>query len=50
MEDINKLRRNFIFLSELEYGPLVINLRRIGQHLTKWVRKIEAPEERKFTV
>ena len=50
MEDVNKLRRNFIFLSEPEYGPFVFNLRRIGVHLRKWVRKIEAPEDCKFTV
>ena len=39
MEDLNKLRRNFIFLSELEYGPLVFNLRRTGLPSDKMGRK-----------
>ena len=28
-------RRNFISLSELEYGPLEFNFRRVRMHLTK---------------
>ena len=35
MEDVNKQRRNFISLSELEYGPLKFSFRRVRLHLTK---------------
>ena len=35
MEDVNKQRRNFISLSELEYGPLKFSLRRVRLQLTK---------------
>ena len=34
-EDINKQRRNFIALSELEYGHLKVSCRRVRLHLTK---------------
>ena len=30
MEDVNKQRRNFISLSELEYGPLKFSFRRFA--------------------
>ena len=33
--ELNKQRRNFISLSELEYGPLEFNFRRVRVHLTK---------------
>ena len=35
MENVNKHLRNFISLSELEYGPLEFNFRRARLHLTK---------------
>ena len=35
MEDVNKQRRNFISLSELEYGPLKFSFRRVRLQLTK---------------
>ena len=35
MEDVNKQRRNFISLSELEYGPLKFSFRRARLQLTK---------------
>ena len=38
MEDVNKRRRNFISLSELEYSHLKFSFRRVRIHLTrKWV-------------
>ena len=38
MEDVNKQRRNFISLSELEYGPLKFSFRRVRlQYKSKWV-------------
>ena len=33
MEDVNKQRRNFISLSELEYGPLKFSFRTVRQQL-----------------
>ena len=38
MENVNKQRRNFISLSELENGPLEFKFRRVRVHLTKQVR------------
>ena len=38
MENVNKKRRNFISLSELENGPLEFKFRRVRVHLTKQVR------------
>ena len=35
MEDVNKQRRNFISLSELEYGLLKFSFRRVRLQLTK---------------
>ena len=35
MKNVNKQRRNFISLSELEYGPLEFKFRRIRVHLSK---------------
>ena len=35
MEDVSKQRRNFISLSELEYGPLKFSFRRVRLQLTK---------------
>ena len=35
MEDVNKQRRNFISLSELEYGPLKFSFRTVRLQLTK---------------
>ena len=35
IEDVNKQRRNFISLSELEYGPLKFSFRRVRLQLTK---------------
>ena len=35
MEDVNKQRRNFISLSELEYGSLKFSFRRVRLQLTK---------------
>ena len=35
MEDVNKQRRNFISLSELEFGPLKFSFRRVRLQLTK---------------
>ena len=35
MEDVNKQRRNFISLSELEFGPLKFSFRRVRPQLTK---------------
>ena len=37
MEVVNKQRRNFISLSELEYGPLKFSFRRVRLPLTKQV-------------
>ena len=37
MEDVNKRRRIFLFLSKLECGPQEINFRKIGLHLTSSV-------------
>ena len=37
MEDVNKQQRNFISLSELEFGPLKFSFRRVRLQLTKWV-------------
>ena len=37
MENVNKQRRNFISLSELEYGPLEFKFRRVRVHMTKLV-------------
>ena len=37
MGNVNKRRRNFISLSELEYGPLKFNFRRVCLHFTKEV-------------
>ena len=41
MEDINKQRRSFISLSELEYGPLEFNLSEKGSLTFGKVRKYE---------
>ena len=47
MENVNKQRRNFISLSELGYGPLEFNLRRVCLHLqSKWVGIIAIKTER----
>ena len=35
IEDVNKQRRNFISLSELEHGPLKFSFRRVRLQLTK---------------
>ena len=35
MKDMNKQRRNFISLPELEYGPLKFSFRRVRLKLTK---------------
>ena len=35
IEDVNKQRRDFISLSELEYGPLKFSFRMVRLHLTK---------------
>ena len=35
MENVNKQGRNFISLSELEYGPLEFKFRSVRVHLTK---------------
>ena len=35
VEDVNKQRRNFISVSELEYGPLKFRFRRVRLQLTK---------------
>ena len=35
MEDVNKQRRNFISLSELEYGSLKFSFRKVRLQLTK---------------
>ena len=37
MEDVNKQRRNFISVSELEFGPLKFSFRRVRLQLTKYV-------------
>ena len=37
MENVNKQRRNFISLSELEYGPLEFIFWRVRVHLIKLV-------------
>ena len=37
MEDVNKQRRNFIFLCELGYGHLKYSFRRVRLHLKKEV-------------
>ena len=47
MENVNKQRRNFISLSELGYGPLEFNFRRVRFHLrSKWVGIITIKTER----
>ena len=46
MEDVNKQRRNFISLSELEYGPLKFIFRRVRLQLTKWVGIIAIKTEK----
>ena len=35
MEDVNKQERNFISLSELEFGPLKFRFRRVRLQSTK---------------
>ena len=47
MEDVNKQRRNFISLSELGYGPLEFNFRRVRLHLTKKVGRNNHDKDRK---
>ena len=37
MENVNKQQRNIISLSELGYGPLEFNFRRVRLHFTKYV-------------
>ena len=46
MKNVNKQRRNFISLSELEYGPLEFIFRRTRVHLSKLVRIIAIKTER----
>ena len=47
MENVNKQRRNFISLSELVYGPLKFNFRRVAYILqSKWVGIIAIKNER----
>ena len=46
MEDVNKQRRNFISLSEPEYGPLKFSFRRVRLQLTKWVGIIAIKTEK----
>ena len=46
MEDVNKQRRNFISLSELEYGPLKFSFRRVRLQFAKWVGTITIKTER----
>ena len=47
MENVNKQRRNFISLSELVYGPLKFNFRRVAYILqSKWVGIIAIKTER----
>ena len=46
MVDVNKQRRNFISLSELEYGPLKFTFRRDRLQLTKWVGIIAIKTEK----
>ena len=49
MEYVNKQRRNAISLSELGYGPLEFNYRRVRLHLItagKWVEIIAIKTER----
>ena len=45
MEDVNKQRRNFISVSELEFGPLKFSFRRVLLQST-WVRIIAIKTER----
>ena len=47
MEDVNKLRRNFISLSVLGYGPKEFNSRRVRLHLTKYVGRNNCDKEQK---
>ena len=46
MEDVNKQRRKFISLSELENGPLKFSFRSGRQQLTKWAEIIAIKTER----
>ena len=46
-ENVNKQRRNFISLSELAYGPLEFNFRRVRLHLTTYVGRNSRGEDRK---
>ena len=49
MEDVNKQRRNFISLSELEYGPLKFSFRRVRLQLTKQVGRNNRYQDKKKT-
>ena len=44
-EDVNKQRRNFIYLSVLGYGPKEFNSRRVRLHLTKQVDRNNCDED-----
>ena len=47
MEDVNKQRRNYIYLSELGYGPLKFSFRRVAYiWQSNWVRIILIETER----
>ena len=51
MENVNKQRENFIYLSDLVYGPLIFNFRRVAYSLpSKWEGTIlrYRLKERKF--
>ena len=45
METLNKQRRNFISLSELEYSPLEFKFRRVRIHLSKYVSRNNCRED-----
>ena len=47
MEDVNKLRRNFISLSVLGYGPKEFNSTRVRLHLTEYVGRNNCDREQK---
>ena len=49
MEDVNEQRRNFISLSELEYGPLKFSFRRVRLQ-SKWVGIIAIKTELKINI
>ena len=50
MENVNKQHRNLISLSELGYGPLEFNFRRVRLHFTKYVGRNNCERDWKMQI